>query len=478
MGDYILGIPLNSESFRALGDRFESYRRNILHFYPNGKATLTGILSLIGEESVNDALFHWFEDRYELPKTSCRRGDASAALTTTEPGSSTADGANPVTNGTGAVSTATALYLTVNGTQFLRPGYIISVGNPDVQLYVAAVTNHSTITTNGYVKCYLLRAGTFSAAAGTFKAADFASGETIQVLGVAIGEGAAGAGINPLPFKRPPQLTNQTQISRTAMSFTGSALKMGLKYDNSGPYLEESKKKEIEHMTALERNLIFGKRSTTMRSALDGSSNDEVVRTTSGILEFLELWDAGSTGLQIDGATYAPYSGHSAATTDGDDNKRIIENASGTMSVDKLNEYFERVSRFHSPMTDERLVLCGSKAIQTMTTLFRKETEYSVDYNNEKYGLRFTTFSSPFGAFHFMQHPMFNMRNDWRSQMLILDVHSIKYRALIDRDTQLLKNRQNPGDDFRKDEFLTEAGVEFWQPEANMLIKNVNTYEA
>ena len=62
--------------------------------------------------------------------------------------------------------------------------------------------------------------------------------------------------------------------------------------------------------------------------------------------------------------------------------------------------------------------------------------------------------------------------------MLILDVHSIKYRALLDRDTQLLKMRQNPGDDKRKDEFLTEAGVEFWQPEANMLIKNVNTYEA
>lgn len=476
MSNYLLGIPLNSEQFRAAGDRFESYRRNILHFYPNGKATLTGILSLIGEEAVNDSLFHWFEDRYELPKTTIRRAGAGAALTTTEPVSATADGANPVTDGTGAVTVSTPLYLTVDGTQFFRPGYIISVGSPEVQLYVAAVTNYSTVTQNGYLKCFLLRAGTFSAAANTFNAADFEAGNTVQVLGIAMGEGAAGSGINPLPFKRPTQITNQTQISRTPMTFSGSVLKMGLKYDNSGPYMEESKKKEIEHMTSLERNLIFGRRSTNMRPSLDGSGNDEVVRTTSGILEFLELWDAGASGLQIDGSTYAPYSGHSAATSDTDDNKRIIENAAGTMSVDKLHEYFERVSRFHSPMTDERLVLCGSKAIQTMTTLFRKESQFNVDYNNEMYGLRFTTFSSPFGAFHFMQHPMFNMRADWRSQMLILDVHSIKYRPLIDRDTQLLKMRQNPGDDFRKDEFLTEAGVEFWQPEANMLIKNVNTY--
>jgi len=63
-----------------------------------------------------------------------------------------------------------------------------------------------------------------------------------------------------------------------------------------------------------------------------------------------------------------------------------------------------------------------------------------------------------------------------RYWMLMLDIWCLRYRPLGDRDTRLLKNRQNNGDDFRRDEYLTEFGLEFWSPENNLLIKNVTGY--
>lgn len=479
MADYILGVPLTSKGFQDESDRFNSYRRNILHFYPNGQASLTGVLALIGEEPVNDSIFYWFEDRYELPKSLARATGTNTAITTDAPSSATATDGTLVTNGT-SVTTGTNLFIKVQGTQHFRDGYIISAGTvgtgAEFQAIVVDVTRNTTIDTSGYIEVEPMRAGDFNTGTSDYKITDLQNNDTIQVLGVAIGEGAAGTGIDPLPFKRPSQLQNTTQISRTPMKFSGSVLKMGLKYDRSGPYVEEAKRKEIEHMTQLERNLIFGQRSTTTRTSLDGTGNTESVRTSSGIIEYLRLWDAGSTGFAVDGSTYAPYSGHAAVTLDTDDDKRIIENTAGTFSVTQFHTWLERVSRFHSPVTTERLALCGSGAIQALAEMFRRNSSFNVEYNNEAYGLRFTTLSSPFGIVHFMIHPMFNTRADWRFWMLILDVHSIKYRPLIDRDTRLLKNRQNPGDDFRKDEFLTEVGLEFWQPEANILIKNLQTY--
>lgn len=481
MAEYILGIPLNSQQFQDEDDRFNSYRRNILHYYPNGQASLTGVLSLIGEESVSDNQFFWFEDRYELPKTTCRAG-GSAALTTGEPASATALGTSPVTDGTGAVTVNTDYYLTVNGTQHIREGSLLSVGEVGttalVQLQVMEITRNSTIEVDGYVRVRLIRAGTFSAAATTYNAADFLVGQTVQVVGHAAGEGASGAGFGPTPFKRPMKIENQTAISRTPWEMSGSVLQMGLKYDDTGPYNEEAKKKEIEHMTLLERKLLFGQKSTTVRPSLTAGRPDETVRTMSGIIEFLQLWDAGTSGLQIDGNTYAPYSTHAPVTSDTDDDKRIIENAGGTMSRKKWSQYAERVSRFHSPMTNERLVLCGSGALLVFDDMFNKDTEFHVKADESIFGLNFTTLVTPFGKFHFMIHPMFNMRADWRHWALILDVHSLKYRPLKNRDTALLKNRQSNGDDYRRDEFLTEMGLEFWQPEANMLIKNIVTYAA
>jgi hypothetical protein len=74
---------------------------------------------------------------------------------------------------------------------------------------------------------------------------------------------------------------------------------------------------------------------------------------------------------------------------------------------------------------------------------------------------------------HFKTHPLFSQDTTLRNDGLLLDVQNLKFRALNDSDTTLLANRQPRDYDGRKDEWLTEAGLEVNFPESNMYIKNL-----
>lgn len=467
MADTILGL-LTSAKFLAEGDRFTNHRRQILHKYPQGNAPLTGILSLCGSQETSDTIINWYEKRWQTPQSLSR---GNAPLTKNAPTTGDADdGTAADTAAVGNVNTD--LWLKVDSTKDIRPGYVLqTVNDPMVQFWVMAVVpGVSNPLLNGYVKVRLIRALT------AYTAADYAAGTVIRAIGQATGEGASAGGLTPIGAKRPYQISNQTQIWRTPYSFSGTVLQEGLKYDATGPYKERAKEAIMEHMTLIERSVIWGKRSTITRPALTAGDEDETVRTMSGILEFLALWDAGSSGLQINGATYAPYAFKAPSTTDADDLKRIIANTDGTISVDKFNTWAERIARVGSGKTTDKLVLCGAGAALTFSKMLRKNTVVLATEKTRIYGLNVTTIVTPVGDFHLVTHPLFNEVDDLRYSALILDVWNIKFRPLTGRDTTRRPNIQNPGDDKRKDEYLTEATLEFWNPESCMFIKNIRTY--
>ena len=47
--------------FTVTGQRPENWREMILYLYPNGKAPLTAIMSMMKSEKTDDPIFHWFE---------------------------------------------------------------------------------------------------------------------------------------------------------------------------------------------------------------------------------------------------------------------------------------------------------------------------------------------------------------------------------------------------------------------------------
>ena len=79
------------------------------------------------------------------------------------------------------------------------------------------------------------------------------------------------------------------------------------------------------------------------------------------------------------------------------------------------------------------------------------------------------TWDTPFGTVNFKTHPLFNRNATWRNDGILIDVQNLRYRPLADSDTTLLKNRQKNDQDRRKDEWLTEAGLECRFPESHMI---------
>lgn len=468
MADSILGLP-TSAKFAAENDRFYNHRRKILHLYPSGGAPLTGILSYLTEEPVNDSIMIWWEKRYKSPQAALR---GTNPVTSDAP--STGDANDGTNSTTGAKAITTDWWFKVDTTKDFKVGHIFIIDTQsDLQFQVMSITRGvAADALLGFVRARLVRAATFGVIATIFAATT-----VIRIIGSAYGEGQSGTGVGQVGFKRPFPVQNTTQIFYDQMTFPGSVLKMGLKYDQTGPYKEKAKDTIVDHMTSIERTLIWGRRSTTTRVSYDSSQEDLTVRTMSGIIEFLELWDAGSVGLQVDGATYAPYSFKGQSTSDTDDQKRVITNATGVVTVDKWNVWAERVGRYHTNKSKDKLVLCGSGAIIAMANMFRLNTDMKVTMGDSAYGLDFMTLLTPFGKFHFVTHPLFNESSTYQYWALILDIHSLRFRPLLDRDTRLLKNQQNNGDDFRKDAYRTEGALELWAPEQHMLIKNVRTYQ-
>lgn len=466
MAETILGLP-TSAKFQAEGDRFNDYRRRILHIAPQGGAPLTGLLSMIKSEPTNDSIFLWHEKRY-VPLRAALRGTNPA--TSDAPSTGDANDGTAITTGSKAVTVDT--YFKVDTTRDLKVGHIIRNTVTDVQYQIMSVVRGvSTEATNGYIKVRAVRAYTI-----TTVATEFAAATVLEVIGSAYGEGQAGSGLATTGFKRPFTIQNTTQIFRDHKDFPGSVLQMGTKWDESGVYKEAMRDLMIDHMVGIEKSILFGQRSTTTRASYDATQENLTVRTMSGIIEFLTLWDAGSTGISIDGSTYAPYAHKSASTLDTDDDKRIIANAGGTISVADFNKYAERVCRYNTNKTSEKLCLLGSGALIALTDMFRKNTSFNVTYQDKAYGLALTQVKTPFATFNLVTHPLFNQDATMRNWMLFLDIWSLRLRPLGNRDTALIPNRQNNGDDFRRDEFLTELGLEFHTPESAMLIKNVTAY--
>ena len=459
----ILGLP-DYQSFKDSSFVRDSHRRRFLLQFPQGKTPLTTVLSMLDNEPVDAHTHIWYPEIWASPQAAFR---GTNPITSTAPTTGDADDGTNMT--TGAKAVTVDHYIKVDTVVDLVPGMIIRLTGSDYQFRITEVTKGAADEALlGYIKCLPIRAYTAAAT-------DDATGG-IEVIGTAAFEGGLAGNHYSDNYKFPFTVQNQTTINFTQFEFSRSVLRQGLEFDKTGPYKKQKYLKCVDHMVKLEKNLLFSQFSTRKGSTLVSGEADKTLRTGSGILEFLQLWDAGSTGLQINGSTYAPFAKYAAATTDADDRKRIIENTDGTITRDKWNIWSERVGRYNSNNTSEKLVLCGSTAINAMHKMFSRETTFNVSEGNGEYGLDFVSLRTPYGKFQFVMHPLLNESPITRSWALILDIHSMKFRPFRGGDTELLKMIQNPGDELRIDKFRTEWLLEMWFPTNNMLIKNINSY--
>ena len=454
----ILGL-MNAESFAS--NRYQSNRRQVFYFYPNGAAPLMGLLSLMKDSAIDDPRHNWNEKRLS------ENWGVAANISTTVVFYST--GVTVASGKVTAATVASANFTPTAGTQYaikvsatpentFRIGHIFrfvatnTSGNPEEvigRINAINITADTPTTTLGFIAvrtCAVAVDYDVSTHAGT----------QLTIIGSAFAEGIRdeSSGI----YNEPISPYNLTQIFRKPITITGTALKTSAKFDEAGVFPDQSKEAAVDFAREQEWNYLFGERAQL------GSATTSITRYMGGILYFLRLWEAGSTY------------GNTAATADTDDGKRIIGNSATTVSITQFDGWMERVFRISNNKSTEKIAFCGSGALLTLNRLFKNNglTTTSMPVK-ETYGMDIRSYLCPSGTLHLKTHPLMSHNSTMRYNMLICDLPNLNYVYLRGRDMELLTNRQDNDADHRKDEWLGESTLELNLPESFMYIQNLVT---
>lgn len=429
----------------------QKYRRNVFRLYPTGAAPLMGLMSLLPTQETDKPEFGWYEDRFPTQRT------ATAAT-----------GTAPFQNADGTaladLSTLTMdveYRLKVLDTSQFKATHVIEIR----ELTINDVTT-TTYNLTGVVTSVLNATTLVFRPTSTLATIDNASndnfGKTVAIKGTANRENArSGTGIITVPYS----VTNYTQIFRTAFNLSRTALKGGLQYDSRGPWKNQAWNNGLRHMMELEKAFLFGEKHEALVSDPEtGEVTPE--KKTGGVLDFLKRYEV------VD-SVYRGGSGAAAVTANSDSDKRIID-LGGTLTKVDYNTYIDRAFKKTSDKAYEKLAFCGGKFLSTINSLFERDVTRTEALNFKGKEIEFWvhTHHTLRGTVHYKVHPLFDDDPDLEDACLIMDVGNMQYRPLNDSDTEFLKGRQETDRDGRKDEWITEAGLELRFPQSFMYITN------
>lgn len=446
---------LSTQSVSSPTDyRSLKHRRKIFYQFPTGAAPLMGILSMMDDEETDKSEFGWCERRFPTLRT-------ATAASGTAP-FRTGDDASAITDNTGDLVADTEYIVVVVSTAQFKPTHVIEIRQ--VQLNDSSLVNIKGTVTE-VVSSTKLKFRPYSSYDNINNATNENNGKTVAIIGTANAEGArSGSGVIAYPIMP----TNYTQIFRTAFNATRTVLKGGLVFDKNGPYKMLAKENGLRHMVEMEKAFIFGQKHTVL--VTDDETGDITPETkTGGVIWFLEQWEAANS-------IYRGGSGAAAVTSNSDENKRII-NVGGTISLATYNSYISRLFKVTNNKSYEKICLCGGKFLDTVNTLFSAsgviQRQVALEEKTRNFEFIVHTHTTLRGTVHYKVHPLFDEDPDLQGSALFLDTGNLFYRPLTDSDTTFLSGRQENDRDGRKDEWITEAGLECRFPESHMYVYGV-----
>lgn len=257
--------------------------------------------------------------------------------------------------------------------------------------------------------------------------------DVLLIIGSHYEEGAS----TPIAVSYDPSLvTNYCQIFRTAVDITNTMKQTNIRYSD-GQALKELKREALEiHSIEMEKAFLWG------GAVEDTSSGPNANRTTKGLINFI------STNVQ---------------------------DFSDSVDIATWETFLEGVFKNGS---NEKLALFGARAINVFNQLARAHYTVEATPTSDTYGMNLTKWITPFGTLQIKQHSLLSNVSAFQDWGFVVDTKHIKYRYLRGRDTEYLENRQSPGDDATKNEFLTECGLELNHESAHGVIKNASAIAA
>ena len=483
----ILGL-CTAEQYSS--ERFKNIRRSVQYQFPNGAAPLMGLLSLMDDDVTNDPEYTHQEDRYEeLSSTTKANGLGGTGTGAFADWAGTPKAPTDLAATTFTWTADHEYCVYVNDTTKFRIGNVVKINATISGVNRDLIGDVTALDSSGdYIRVRAVIgdkmtntiSGTHPSAGANVEdvpatSADIA--DEVIVIGNAAAEGMINETTSRIPM--PISVGNYTQIFRTPFFFSGTSLVTPLKFDESGPYKHSAKKASLQHMVAMEFAALFGRRKLYLDTGLSGSvsmapSTGLARRHTGGILWYLEQYEAQYS---IYRGGNGSSTGPAAITADSDSSKRIIENTTGVITEDQMDDYLERLFRVTNNSSDEKLCLCGGSALKVLNQLWKSKLTLNASLPvTDTYGMRVVAVTTIFGTVYFKTHPLFSNNPTLKNSLLFLDVNNLKYRPLKGRDTELLTGREPNDADYRMDEWLTESGIEVTMPESCMFIKNVTSW--
>ena len=227
----------------ATDQRPKNFREYILWRTPNGQAPLTGLLSKMQSEAVDDPEFNWWEEELNAIRLQ-------------------------VSYTTGFSTTDTSITVSVAGSlnaQDLVVGDVILVEKALTSAYNHEIAVVSSVTSSSVVVLARAQAGT--------SAAPIADATYLTKIGNVFEEGSTSPSASS---RNPSKIYNYAQIFKTAYRITNTAKKT--KTRTGDPLKTDKKRKMFDHSVALELAWLFGKRYETT------GANGKPQRYTGGFL--------------------------------------------------------------------------------------------------------------------------------------------------------------------------------------------------
>lgn len=260
---------------------------------------------------------------------------------------------------------------------------------------------------------------------GSSAAAALVDGDSIFIIGNVNEENAASRNVNTT---RSAKETNYTQIFRTTIAVSGTESKANL---YGGPDLTYQRaKKGTEHLLDIERAFWFSQKKAST------GGNSLAMRSTGGILEFIES-----------GGSY-------------------IQDQDGILTAPDFNTFLREGFTYGSP---KKTLFCGGNILSAISEFASGKLQ--TKSGETTYGLAIREYITPFGIINIVHNPLFV--EDYAGYAFLMDMDSVRYRFLNDRDTKLKTNIQANDVDGIVDEYLTECGLERKQAPTCALLKNV-----
>ena len=273
----------------------------------------------------------------------------------------------------------------------------------------------------------------------------YASSGAADVIGIIGNSNSEASGAPTTLSYDPTAYYNYTQIFKTPFDLSGTALKTAVRYDPSGPWPEKMREALNIHSIELEKAFLKG-----VRAEYTNNDTGYKERTTGGVESFVDSDNI------INIAT---------------GNNFGEGNAASTLTYDVIEDCMEQVFRVCLNNAQEKLALCGSGFMKVFNKVAKKNATINLVPKAEAFGMKIWEYTSGHGTLYLKTHPLFSQISEWRNDCLILDLPGLKYRYLTGRDTTRQKNIQANDADARKDQYLTEAGLEVHHGTAHMIVK-------